>query len=736
MEVYSLLKPKSLTALLAFLLFFLMASAYPADDSQEGSKKLTFEQAYLRGKPRLFQPFPMNQGWIDDHHYLVLERDEKAKTQKMFKINARTGKKALFLDYAEIQKALPTGFGAAQHIQNTKDYTGLLYSRKGDLYYFSVKGREFKRLTATLQNENNPRFSPDGKFLAYTRGRNLYTLEIESGLEYQLTQDGSDTVYNGWASWVYYEEILGRRTRYSAFWWSPDSLRISFLRFNDSPVPTFPLFRSGGAHGELEIERYPKAGDPNPYVKLGVCSATGGKVVWADVKERADHYVAFPFWYSDSSKLTFQWMNRDQNTIKLYGMDLKAGEKTEILQERQPTWVEFYQDLHFFSNGKDILLRSDVDGWSHLYIYDLERNLKKRLTKGNWTVSNIALVDENRQKVFFHARKEKSTETHLYSVKLDGSGLKRLTQQPGSHRASVSPGGSFFIDSYSSIDTPSRQDILRTDGTFIRTTADSRTQVLEEYKLGKKELLTVTTEDGVNLPAYWILPPFFDENAIYPVLFTIYGGPGSSSVSNSYPYLPLLFLAQEGIIVFSLDHRGSGHFGKNGMALMHRKLGKWEMNDLTEGVKWLQKKPFIDKSRIGITGGSYGGYTTCMALTYGADYFTHGYARSSVTDWHLYDSVYTERYMDRPVDNKEGYTFGSVMTHAKKLKGVLFLSHGDMDDNVHMQNTIQLIDKLIDLGKKFFFIPYPNQRHGYRGSKRQHSDRHFIDFWFEHFLNR
>ena len=274
-------------------------------------------------------------------------------------------------------------------------------------------------------------------------------------------------------------------------------------------------------------------------------------------------------------------------------------------------------------------------------------------------------------------------------------------------------------------------------GTLVRNIADSHTNLMEEYSIGKKEIFTIDTEDGRTLPASWILPPDFSEDKTYPVLFTIYGGPGSSDVSNSFPRLSQLYLSQEGIIVFAIDHRGSGHFGKKGMALMHRNLGKWEMLDLIQGVKWLHKKSFVDKNRIGITGGSYGGYTTCMALTYGADYFTHGYARSSVTDWRLYDSVYTERYMDRPIDNPEGYGFGAAMTHADKFKGTLFMSHGNLDDNVHMQNTIQLIDKLMDLEKSGFgFMVYPDQRHGSRGKKREHSNRHYIDFWFKNLLNR
>lgn len=721
-----------LRVLSVFLFLFLCHHAWP----QKDFKKLTFEQAFLNAKPRLLKSIPIIRSWLNDQHFLMSEMDEKTKAHKLFKVNAETGVKTLFLDYQTIQKKLPKGFKASQPVEMTKDFSGLLYSFKNDIYYYSVKSGEFKRLTATPGKEQNPRFSANGKFIAFTRDHNLFALDIVKGLEYQLTSDGSETIYNGWASWVYYEEILGRRSGYAAFWWSPDSQRIAFLRFDDSPVPTFPLFRAGGAHGELEIERYPKAGDQNPKVRLGIATIEEGKVIWADIDEQVDHYVAWPFWLADSSKLTFQGMNRDQNNLKIYTVDLKTGKTNEIFDEKQPSWVEFFEDLYFFKDGSGFLLRSDVDGWRHLYYYDLEGNLKKRLTKGEWSVTGKSLVDEKKGKIYFQARKDKTTDTHLFQVKLDGSGLKRLTKESGTHRALVSPGGNYFVDNFSSIGTPPKQDLYRTDGRFMRNISNSRTPLMEEYVLGKKELFTVPTEDGWALPAYWILPPDFDENKKYPVLFTIYGGPDSSTVTSAYPPLSSLYMAQEGIIILSVDHRGSGHFGKKGTALMYRNLGKWEMHDLIEAVRWLQTKAFVDKKKIGISGGSYGGYTTCMALTYGADYFTHGYARSSVTDWKLYDTVYTERYMDKPSENKEGYQFGSVLAHAKKLKGVLFLTHGDIDDNVHLQNTIQLIDKLIDLGKKFEFMLYPGQRHGFRGEKRSYSNRHYVDFWFKHFLNR
>jgi len=703
--------------------------------SQAPPKKITYEQAYLNKEPRLLKPLTAGS-WLDDTSYLLRERDEKLKTTRLMKVAAATGEKTLFLDYDGLQKILPQGVVAAAAAEVSPDYSRFIYSHQNDLYLYIRKTQTLRRLTATPEEEKNPRLSPDSKSLAYTRANNLYAFDLDSGLEYQITADGSETVYNGWASWVYFEEILGRGSRYAAFWWSPDSRKIAFLRFDDSPVPIFPIFRSTGVHGELENQRYPKSGDPNPKVKLGIVALPDNKVVWADFDENADHYVAWPFWLPASDRLAVQWMNRGQDNIKIFSVDPKTGGKEEILDEKQAAWVEFFEDLYFFKDGSGFLLRSDVDGWRHLYAYDLKGKLRARLTEGSWQVAGISLVDEKNKWVYFSANKERSTETGLYRVRFDGQGLEHLSKEPGSHFCQVSPGASYFLDMSTSVEHPSRQDLFRSDGTRVRNVDSSESPTLKEYALAKKELFTIPTEDGYSLPAYWILPPDFDESKKYPVVFTVYGGPGAPTVSNSYPPVPWLYLAQEGIIVLSVDHRGSGHFGKKGAALMHRSLGKWEMDDLSQAVKWLRQKPFVDAAKIGITGGSYGGYTTCLALTYGADYFTHGIASSSVTDWKLYDSVYTERYMDTPAENKEGYEFGSVMTHAKNLKGVLFLEHGDMDDNVHMQNTVQLIDALMEQDKNFEYMIFPNQRHGFGGKKRENASRRHVDFWFKHLLGR
>ena len=314
--------------------------------------------------------------------------------------------------------------------------------------------------------------------------------------------------------------------------------------------------------------------------------------------------MAWPFWLPAGDRLTVQWMNRSQDNIKIFSLDPKTGGKEELLDEKQAAWVEFFEDLYFFKDGSGFLLRSDADGWRHLYYYDLKGKLKARLTEGPWQVTSIGLVDEKNKWVYFSAGREKTTDTGLYRVGLDGRALERLTKEAATHSCQVSPGGSYFLDTSTSVGHPSKQDLYRSDGTWIRTIDGSESPALKEYALGKKELFTIPTEDGYALPAYWILPPDFEKSRKYQVLFTIYSGPGSPPVANSYPPLSSLYLAQEGIIVLSVDHRGSGHFGKKGVALMHRCLGKWEMNDLIQAVKWLRQKPFVDSGKIGSTGGS------------------------------------------------------------------------------------------------------------------------------------
>ena len=716
---------------LVVLLFILQPQFLTAQD-----KQLTFNQVYMFGEPRILKQIPRLQGWFDDNHYLMQKRESGISA--IVKVDAKTGEESTVLDYTAINPYLDEAeLTAEDNIGVTDDYNGLLFYSDKDLYFYSVPEKKVTRLTNNTDEEINPIFSPDGKKVAFTRNNDLYVVDTKTGKETRLTNDGSDVVYNGYASWVYMEEIIGRALKYRAFWWAPNSEMIAFLRFDDSPVPKFSLCKADGVHGSLEWQRYPKPGDPNPKVKMGIAHVNTNKVVWVDQDSSIDQYTAWPFWTPDSKQLFYQVLNRGQDDLQLLSANPETGKNKLVYEEKQPTWVEFFEDIKILKNNKGFILRSDVDGWYHLYFYDMNGKLKKQLTKGDWYVSKIVLVDENNEKIYFEANKDNTIETQLYVVDFDGKKITRLTKAPGTHSTTISPNGKYFYDSYSDINSPGKLDLFDESGNLIRNLGDRKSNLYDEYNLGKVETFTIKTSDGLELPATWVLPPNFDPNKRYPVLFSVYGGPGYIGVRNSFSaFLDRYFIAQSGIIYFNVDHRGSAYFGGKGKEYLHRNLGKWEINDYTEAVKWLKTKSFVDTTKIGITGGSYGGYVTCMALTLGADYFTHGIAEYSVTDWHLYDNVYTERYMDTPQKNPEGYKFGSAITHAAEYKGLLRLTHGTMDDNVHMQNTIQLVDKLTTLDKHFELMLYPNERHGVGFPKWKHAQREYVQFWFKNFLGK
>jgi dipeptidyl-peptidase-4 len=728
-------------ALRLFVLSVLTVTATPAASTagaQAAGRWLTYEEAFP-SRPERPAPggalgeLPSIVGWLDDERYLEVRADPDG-ARRMYAVRALDGRAQIYRDYAALRKATFSDVEPTRPA-STAASGAAVYVSDGDLFLLEAPTERLRRLTATPDPERNPTFSPDGQWVAYTRGNDLFAYDLANGIEHQYTNDGSDTVYNGRASWVYYEEIFGRPSQYAAFWWSPDSSRIAFMRFDDAPVPVFPIYHAPGQHGELERQRYPKAGDPNPYVKMGAVSVRDGTVVWMDFDPEADHYLAWPFWTPDSRTLVVQWMNRGQDTIRFYACDVITGKHTRVFEETQSAWVEFYQDVHYLSDGSGFLLRSAQDGYEHLYLHAPDGTLGRRLTEGAWRVTSIDRVDEKGGFVFFTAQPEKATaDLQLMRVRLDGTGLQQLTKTPGRHQARVSPGGVYYIDTYSDISTPARMALHRGDGTLVRALGDTRTPAFPQYAWGKAELFTIPSGDGYDLPAYWVLPPDFDPARRYPVILTIYGGPDSATVRNAFPGLQAHYWAQRGVITASVDHRGSGHFGRTGVWLMHRNLGKWEMKDLVVAADWLRKRPFIAQDRIAIVGGSYGGYATMMALTYAAGNFNFGQAGSSVTDWRLYDSVYTERYMDTPAENPEGYKNGAVLTWVDRYKGGLRITHGTIDDNVHMQNSIQVVDWLTSHDKPFELMLYPGSRHGLQPKQRAHQNRESHDFWVKHLL--
>lgn len=680
------------------------------------------------------QDLPRFSEWLDDSQFVL----EKNNGQTV-RVNAQTGREAPYRmekTKSAVDFLPPNLRSSLRTAAITSNGDKVIVNDRNDLYYLSLGDKEPRQITATSAPEQNPVFSPDGQKVAYTREYNLFVLDLETGLERQLTTDGGGLVYNGWASWVYYEEILGRSSRYRAFYWSPDSERIAYLRFEDHPTPEFPIFHHEGddmTHGMLEKTRYPKAGDPLPLVKLGVVEIETGATTW--MTQNPDlAYTAWIFWTPAGEQLLYQQMNRDQNLLHIYRADPATGKAEKIYEEAQSTWVEFFKEIHFLADGQSFILRSNRDGWYNLYHYGLDGRLIRRLTNNEWRVTGLERIDETNRRVFFMGTGGDGTERHLFTVGLDGGSQKQLTEGAGIHTVELSPDGAYFIDEFSSINNPGEMHLRSTAGGPSRLLGADKTDNNRERDL-KVEQFAIRTEDGFELPAQWVLPAGFDPAKKYPVIFRVYGGPNSEGVYNRYSDYSRDANIEKGAIRFTVDHRGSGKFGKKGLDYMHRNLGKWEMNDYIEAVKWLRQQGFIDETRVGIQGSSYGGYVTALALTYGADYFTHGISSYPVTDWRLYDNVYTERYMDTPEDNPEGYRFGAVMTHAGNLQGRLLLVHGTIDDNVHFQNTVQLVSELQDLGKDFEVMFYPGGRHGWGGPKRYHYLDLIDKFWDRHFFS-
>ncbi len=689
--------------------------------------------------------------WIDDSRMLIRLYDGEQKPVAVsegnlvtVEYNCKTGKTVKIGEYrTEMQlltEILPEGVTPSPDMAVSSDRKSVVITRDNDLWYFTAGNREGKKLTDDSEREMNARFAPGDRKLAYTKNKDLYYYDLDSGEETRLTFDATDRIYNGWASWVYMEEILGRGSRYAAFWWSPDAGKIAYLQTDDNPVPLYylnALETTDGTHGRMEITPYPKPGDANPKVKMGVADLSTGKTTWVKTDADTDQYIAWPSWTPDSRKLMVQILNRDQNDMKFILADVTTGGFTEVYRETRPTWVDFFEDLYVMKDGSGFIVRSYRDDWYNLYYYGWDGSLKSRITDFDWKVTELVRVDEARKEVYFNGTGPDPLENHLYRVRLDGTQLLQVTSGEGYHTATVSPGGSWFVDTWSSLGEPGGIKLIDRKGKAVRTIYSEEIPVYDASKHQKTELVRIKTSDGLfDMPALITFPVNFDPSGKYPVIFTIYGGPDAGSIRNRWQGLQPRWYAENGIVTISVDHRGSGTFGKKGLDYMHRSLGKWEISDYSDAVKWLRQQSWADASRMGITGGSYGGYVTCMALTSGSDYWTHGIADYSVTDWRLYDNVYTERYMDTPEDNPEGYEKGSVITYAGNLKGNLLIRHGDMDDNVHMQNSIWLITTLQDLNKPFEMMIYPGERHGWGGPKRVFMTNEGNSFWLRNFFGK
>jgi dipeptidyl-peptidase-4 len=703
-----MLKIRTITASIISVSFWLFSISMPAQ-KQLLSHDQIFDLKQTNNPVEVVK-------WVDDNSFIISRRTEK-RTMSLFKIKT---KEQIPVSDDEFKKYYPASTKRLDFQSGNISYNGELI----------VSG-----------NNRNPVLSPDSAYIAYTRDNDLYTVRISDKKEFRLTGDGSDVILNGYASWAYMEEILGRYTQFKAFWWSPDSRTIAFFRTDDSNVPLFSITDSRGLHGYIETVRYPKAGDNNPEVKIGFVDPEGkNKTVWADFDPKDDQYFGRPLWTPSGKNIWIQWINRGQDNYKLFDIDLLTGRKTEIYSESQKAWIEADKDdrVHFLENGKGAIIISDKSGYSHLYLHAQNGSLINPITQGEFTVLNVVRIDEKNKTVYFTCFKDNIGCTDFYKVSFDGKNLQRLSFGNYTHRISLSPGAKYFVTVYSNTLTPPVTALYDTKGKFIAELGNSRNEENEIYEWAATEFVTVKSDDGkYDLPMRVILPVNMEKGKKYPVLIHVYGGPAAINVRQGWSTGSMTnWYAYEGLVQVAVDHRGSLHFGKRGQDEMHRNLGKVEVMDYSTCVKWLVENAQVDPERVCINGFSYGGYITCYSLVRAPEVFTHGIAGGSVTDWMLYDAPYTERFMDHPDENPEGYKQSSVLAHAGNLKGKLLLTHGLIDENVHVQNTFQLVSELEDRNKDFDLVIYPSNRHGYGGAKGVHFRNLQIKFIYEHLLGK
>ena len=688
--------------------------------SQAQKKELTDEQYLKANFKGITQALPSAGPWVDESH-VVIRREGKS-----FLLDCKTGKE---IDYTN-----PVA-NKGNIVMKPE-----IITKQNDLYV--RKGIGDEQLTNDKDKEVNPTLSPDGNYVAYTKNNNLYTVNLTTKKETKLTTDGSELILNGYASWVYFEEILGRPSQYKSFWWSPNSKNIAYFRSDDTEVPLFTITNADGQHGKMESLRYPKVGDKNPEVKLGMVSPDGGTTTWADFNEKDDQYFGMPYWKPDGNTLLVQWINRLQNNLIIYEVNPTTGGKKEFYTETQKTWIDLDDNdrIQFLKNGKGFILLSDATGWKHIYYHGMDGKRINAITEGKFTITDVNYVDEKNSIVYFTARsKENSATRDYYKVNLNGKKLQRLTFGNFNHNfINVSPNSEYFITTYGNSSTPNKMTLVNNNGKIIKELGDAKGAEYDNYNVAKTEIIRVKSDDDLyDLPMKITWPLTMEAGKKYPVLISIYGGPNAGTVNEGFTLGGnQQWYAKEGLIQVAMDHRASGHFGKEGVNYMYHNLGDWELKDYATMVKWLVANGSADAKKICITGFSYGGYMSCLALTKYSDVFTHGMAGGSVTDWSLYDSHYTEKFMGTLTNNAEGYKTGNVMNYVNQYKGFLQIVHGEIDENVHLQNSLQLIAKLQDAKKDFEFMVYPTGRHGWGGNKGLHFQNLKTQFIYKHLLGK
>ncbi|KAF1723274.1 S9 family peptidase [Pseudoxanthomonas japonensis] len=622
--------------------------------------------------------------------------------------------------------------------QWSPDGKALLFPLGGELYFYDLSrsGKDaVRKLTSGGGFATDPKISPKGGFVSFIRERNLWVIALADGKEVQLTHDGSDTIGNGVAEFVADEEM----DRHTGYWWAPDDAAIAFARIDETPVPLVKRYEVYPDRTEVIEQRYPAAGDDNVRVQLGVIAPKGGATPrWIDLGAEKDIYLARVDW-RDAQRLTFQRQSRDQKTLDLIETTLATGKQRTLVTETSKTWVPLHNDLRFLKDGR-FLWSSERHGFEHLYLASEDGAALSQLTTGDWVVDSLLAADEDKGLAYVCGTREGATETHVYAVPLTGGEPRRLTKTPGMHAASFARNASVFVDSWSSDTTLPQIELFKADGTrlatLLKNDAADAGHPYAKYLAAHQPTTfgTLTAADGTTPLHYSLIKPAgFDPKKKYPVVVFVYGGPAAQTVTRAWPGRSDAFfnqyLAQQGYVVFSLDNRGTPRRGAAFGGALYGKQGTVEVDDQLRGVEWLKSQPFVDAKRIGVHGWSNGGYMTLMLLAKHSEAYACGVSGAPVTDWALYDTHYTERYMDLPKANEAGYREASVFTHLAGLRSKLLLIHGMADDNVLFTNSTQLMSDLQKRGTPFELMTYPGAKHGLRGSDLLHRYRLTEDFF-------
>ncbi|MCC5913228.1 MAG: S9 family peptidase [Balneolaceae bacterium] len=729
------------------LLLFTSLSYSEAQDQRQTYQSL--QHALFSASQLTGDQGPQNVTWIDGgERFSYMEQNPGTGSTAIRVFDPATGEDELLFDTTEHTfPGSDTAF-TFRSFQWSSDFKYLIfqtrfspiyrYSGTADYYYYSIEDETLELVAGAAFTAE---LSPDGQSIAYHRDGEIYLFELETGEEKQLTSGADEHLYNGRFGWVYEEEF----GQVQAWGWSHDSRYIAYWQSDERDVKRFVSTDYEGIYPEYTDIPYPKAGEKNPEVRIGVVDTETGENRWMDL-ELNDGLIPRIYWTANEGELAVVWMNRQQNHLKLHLFDVKNGTGQMIMEESDDEgWIDVYDffagiDDHFFfpEEREEFFWISDRDGYSHIYLYDYEGNLINQVTEGDWEVTNLFAVNTDYERIYFESTEVSPLERHLWSVRFDGSDKRRYTDEEGRHSISMGANGRYFINSWSNIETPKHVELRSTEngGEHLKTFTDNAavSAYIRQYEYSPRELFSFTTVSGVELDGYLIKPHDFDPDSTYPLIMMVYGGPGAQGVYNEFETNAWYqFLAQQGYMIADINNRGSGGYGRDFEKSVYLNLGINEAEDFAAAADYLGSYSWIDSSRMAIRGHSYGGYMAALTMVLYPRVFRVALVAAPVTDWRLYDTIYTERYMGLPEENRENYINSSVMAHARNMQGSMLVVHSSMDENVHIQNTMQMIIAFTDTGKDVELRIYPPGEHGVAYNQQSYLLLHQV---YTNYLNR